>query len=83
MQAGSAEIVDAIHLDGLRAGLRDQIRIGRTADEAADKVYGAMTDTQGTDSEFIQSAAICWLVSEAEAVESALAEEEEEALAAS
>jgi len=67
MQAGSGEIVDAIHLDGLRAGLRAQIRTGMTADEAAFKVYGVVTDAQGTGSEFIQSAAICWLVSEAEA----------------
>lgn len=36
------------------------------ADEAAYKLYGEIVDGQGMASEYIQSAAICWLAQEAE-----------------
>jgi hypothetical protein len=73
----SDEIMDVVTLDGNRAGLRALLRGGMTPEEAAYELYGKITDAQGKESVHVQSAAICWLVQEAEIFAEHLADEAE------
>lgn len=68
MQGQAPEVMDVIQLDGMRGGLRTLVGAGLTAEDAGYKLYDEIIDAQGRGSEYLQSAAICWLVSEAEAL---------------